>query len=290
MRAIKLLAGTLAVVSASLVAQAQDPNFHIYLCIGQSNMEGAAEIEETDRQDVPENFMLMPAVDFKNPARTMGEWSVALPPLVREGTGLTPVDYFGRTMVANLPEEERIGVVSVAIGGCKIEHLDKDFDATTLESEPDWFKNFMRAYDNAPYKRLITCAREAQKYGVISGILLHQGESNTGDKDWPSKVKKVYDDILADLGLEPNSVPLLAGEVVTTAEGGACGSMNQIINTLPETLPTAIVISSANLPQKGDGLHFTSHSYRVLGCRYATALLKSMGIENPIVDSEEELP
>lgn len=269
---------------------AQDPNFYIYLCIGQSNMEGNAPVEPIDRVDVPSRFKVVAAVDFSNPVRKKGEWYVAVPPLVRQSTGLTPMDYFGHTMVANLPEEISIGVVPVAIGGCSIRHLDKDFDPATLSNEAEWFQAFMREYDNAPYNRLIECAKCAQCQGVIKGILLHQGETDTGNPEWPSKVKKVYDDILADLHLNAADVPLLAGEVVTTAQGGCCGSMNAIINTLPQTVPTARVISAANLPQKGDALHFTAHGYRVLGCRYATELLADYGVTDPKVDYSEEIP
>lgn len=277
-------------VGQQALSQTPDPDFHIYLCIGQSNMEGNASIEPIDRTDVPQRFKVMAAASFTSPVRKIGEWYTATPPLVRQSTGLTPMDYFGRTMVDNLPENVTVGVIPVAIGGCKIEHLDKDFDASSLADEADWFKAYMREYDNAPYARLIACAREAQKSGVIKGILLHQGESNTGDTSWPSKVRKIYDDILADLGLSPLSVPLLAGEVVTTAEGGVCGGMNPIINTLPSTLSVARVVSAANLPQKGDGLHFTSHGYRVLGCRYAVEMLATMGITDPKVEYSEEIP
>lgn len=271
-------------------AAVPDPNFHIYLCIGQSNMEGNASIEPIDRQNVPERFKVMSAVDYGQPARTKGEWYVAIPPLVRENTGLTPIDYFGRTMVSNLPDEVTVGVIPVAVGGCKIEHLDKNYDPAQLAQEADWFRNFMSSYDNKPYDRLLECARKASEVGVIKGILLHQGESNTGDRQWPSKVKKVYDDILADLGLEAGSIPLLAGEVVRSDQGGVCGSMNDIIRDLPSTIPQASVVSSAGLTQKGDGLHFTAHSYRVLGCRYAVAMLATMGITDPKVDYTEEEP
>lgn len=65
-----------------------------------------------------------------------------------------------------------------------------------------------------PYACLVEMAKLAQKDGVIKGILLHQGESNTNDKDWPLKVKGVYDNLLNDLGLSAANVPLLAGEVV----------------------------------------------------------------------------
>lgn len=285
---MNILQGIASIVLAvaacvSNVSAAPDPDFHIYLCIGQSNMEGNALIEPADRQEVPGRFLVMSTTDFSNQLRCKGKWYVAEPPLVREYTGLSPIDYFGRTMVANLPEHVRIGVIPVAVGGCKIEHLDKDFDPVELESEAEWFRNFMRAYDNYPYRRLIECAKIAQKEGVIKGILLHQGESNNGDMEWCKKVKKLYDNILSDLGLTPESVPLLAGEVVAPEQGGICGAMNTIIQTLPQTLSTAHVVSSADLAQKGDGLHFTSHAYRVLGCRYAVEMLATMGISDPFL-------
>ncbi len=275
---------------ATAQAAGPDPNFHIYICLGQSNMEGNASIEPTDRQNVPERFKMMPTVDFSNPKRTKGEWYTAAPPLVRESTGLTPMDYFGRTMVDNLPEEVKVGVVAVAIGGAPIEDLDKDFDPSVLADKADWYRSFMKAYDNAPYATLLKYAKKAQEDGVIKGILLHQGESNNGQKEWCGKVQKIYNDLLSDLGLEPNSVPLLVGQVVTSEKGGACGLHNSVINTLPETIPTARVVSAANLDQKGDGLHFTAHAYRVLGCRYATEMLATMGITDPKVAYSEEIP
>ena len=42
-------------------------------------------------------------------------------------------------------------------------------------------------------------AREAKRSGVIKGILLHQGESNTGDVTWLDKVGKIYNRLIADL-------------------------------------------------------------------------------------------
>ena len=83
-----------------------DPNFHIYLCFGQSNMEGNAAIEAQDRTGVDPRFKMMPAVPYKNSddIRQTYRWYTAYPPLCRSYTGLTPCDYFGRTMVANLPD------------------------------------------------------------------------------------------------------------------------------------------------------------------------------------------
>lgn len=104
---------------------------------------------------------------------------------------------------------------------------------------------------------------------MIKGILLHQGESNTGDKEWPQKVKRVYENLLRDLNLQAKDVPLLAGEVVHADQNGRCASMNEIINTLPQVIPTAYVIPSSGCPAAEDNLHFTAEGYRKLGVRYA---------------------
>lgn len=271
-----LLWGTLALWGMGV--SAQDPNFHIYLCFGQSNMEGNARIEPQDTAGVDGRFMVMAAVDCPDLNRTKGEWYRAVPPLARCHTGLTPADYFGRTLVANLPEKVRVGVINVAVGGCKIELFDEDSCQTYVAGAPEWMQNMVREYDGNPYARLVELGRKAQKDGVIKGILLHQGESNTNDSIWPQKVKKVYDRLLKDLNLEPNSVPLLAGELVGKSQNGACASMNAIIATLPQVIPSAHVISSEGCEGVSDHLHFSAQGYRKLGKRYAQKMLSLLKI------------
>jgi alpha-L-fucosidase 2 len=120
-------------------------------------------------------------------------------------------------------------------------------------------------------------AKLAQQDGVIKGILLHQGESNTNDKEWPKKVKGIYDNLIKDLNLKAGEVPLLAGELVNFDQKGACASMNKIIDDLPKTIPTAHVVSSAGCPSRPDHLHFTPAGYRELGTRYARTMLTLLG-------------
>ena len=255
----------------------QDPDFHIYLCFGQSNMEGAARPEPQDTT-VDDRFLVLEAVNCPDLGRTMGQWYTAVPPLCRCRTGLSPADYFGRTMVENLPKNIRVGVINVSIGGCKIELFDKDNYKEYVSTAPGWMTNMIREYDGDPYARLVEMAKLAQKDGVIKGILLHQGESNTNDTIWPQKVKIVYDNLMKDLNLNPGNVPLLAGEMVSAAEGGACASMNAIIATLPQTIPNSYVISSDGCAGKPDHLHFTAEGYRMLGRRYAARMLSLSGI------------
>jgi len=263
-------------MTLNFIGFSQDKNFYIFLSFGQSNMEGNARFEPQDTT-VNNRFQVLETVDCPNLSRTKGIWYAAVPPLCRCKTGLTPTDYFGRTMVANLPENIRIGIINVSIGGCKIELFDKDNYQSYVTTAPSWMINMIEEYDGNPYARLIGMAKLAQKDGVIKGILLHQGESNTNDSLWPQKVKVVYDNILKDLQLKPNSVPMLAGELVNADQGGACASMNRIITMLPLTIPNSFVISSSGCPAAPDKLHFTAEGYRKLGKRYAVKMLSILG-------------
>lgn len=258
-------------------AHSQDTNRFVFLCFGQSNMEGFPGIEEQDKGPVDERFQVLAAVDFPKQHRIEGNWYPAIPPLCRPYAGLCPADYFGRTMVSNLPPDIKVGIVNVSVGGCKIELFEKDNFQAYAATAPPWMTNIIAAYGGNPYQRLVEMAKLAQKDGVIKGILLHQGESNTNDKEWPHKVKGIYDSLLQDLNLKAEEVPLLAGELLDADQKGACASMNEIIDDLPKTIPTAHIISSAGCVGRPDHLHFTPAGYRELGTRYAEEMLSLLG-------------
>ena len=256
-------------------AEQGDANFHIYLCFGQSNMEGNAAVEAIDKQNVPERFQMLPAVDFSS-SKKMGVWCTAVPPLCRPGTGLTPVDYFGRTLVENLPENISVGVINVAVGGAKIELFMQEYKDAYIASEKDWFRAYCAQYDNDPLGRLIEMGRIAQKEGTIKGILLHQGESNNGASDWCDKVAEIYKRICYYLGLDPEQTPLLAGETLYKDQGGACYWHNQAaLPKLKKAVPNSYVISAKDIPGNGkDAWHFSAEGYRMFGKRYAEQMLK----------------
>jgi Carbohydrate esterase, sialic acid-specific acetylesterase len=274
---IKILAVVAVLMLAGAAAFAQDKKFYIFLSFGQSNMEGNARVRAEDTVNVNSRFQVMEAVDCPNLNRTKGHWYTAIPPLCRCRTGLTLTDFFGRTMVANLPEDVRVGIINVSIGGCKIELFDKDNYQSYVTKAPSWMLGMIKEYDGNPYARLLEMAKLAQKDGVIKGILLHQGESNPNDSLWTKKVKVVYDNLLKDLHLKAKKVPLLAGETVNADQGGICAGMNKIIATLPQTIKNAHVISSAGCTDAADNLHFSAEGYKELGKRYAEKMLLLMG-------------
>ncbi len=296
MKKFFLLTFVLTALPFAWTRAAFDPNFYIFLCFGQSNMEGAAKPEAQDLKSPGPRFLWMPAVDYpatdKLPARKMGEWYEAIPPLCRPNTGLTPADWFGRTMVESLPKNIKIGVIHVAIGGIDIKgFLTDSIDNYVKTKAPGWMKGMLEAYDNNPYKRLVTLAKKAQKDGVIKGILMHQGETNTGDPKWAGMVKQVYDNLCSDLNLKPEEVNLYAGNIVQAGGQGVCIGCKKQIDELPNTLHTAQVISSDDCTNGPDRLHFDAAGYRELGCRYAEAVARHLGYEpkRPFIEMPKKI-
>jgi len=266
---------TLALFTSSALAD-PDPNFYIFLCFGQSNMESGGRMDEADRT-VDKRFQVMADFDAPNRGWKKGAWYDAVPPLAARGNGICMIDYFGRTMVSNLPPNIRVGVIKVSVPGCKIELFEKDTFTNYVATAAVWMQNDVKAYGGNPYQYLVDMAKMAQKDGVIKGILLHQGESNPNDQDWPKKVKGIYDNMIKDLNLKAAEVPFLAGETVNADQGGVCAGFNKIMAELPKTLPNSYVISSAGCTCNTDHMHFNSAGSREFGKRYGEKMLSIMG-------------
>ena len=267
----------LAALMAVSAHAAPDPNFHIYLAFGQSNMEGQGDIGSQDKS-VDERFQVMWAADNGScSGKSKGKWATAVPPLAHcQGAKLGPTDYFGRTMVEKTDPQIKVGVIVVAVAGCSIQLFDKDGYANYARSQQSWMTQRINDYGGNPYGRMIEMAKKAQEDGVIKGIIFHQGETDAGDGQWPSKVKKVYDNIIKDLGLG-NDIPFLAGEVLRS--GSSSGANNNIAK-LPQQSKNFYVVSSEGFNQAlGDGqnVHFTSQEYRDFGKRYAEKMIEVLG-------------
>ena len=255
-----------------------DPNFYIYICFGQSNMEGNAQWESQDVGNVDERFQMLATCNFSSPKRTLGNWYKATCPIVSPDGKLGPTDYFGRTMVQELPDK-KIGVIAVAMGGSPIEMFDKDLYEQKMKDNPNewWATLAKRHYGGNPYGRIIEMAKKAQQVGVIKGVLLHQGCSNCGDPNWPGMVKKIYKDMLHDLGLRASDVPIFVGETEYENMGGGCSWHNTVVAKIPEVIPTGHVVSAEGIPGNGtDPWHFSAAGYRTFGKRYAAKVLDVM--------------
>lgn len=271
----------------SLSVNAQDENFWIFLCFGQSNMAGSAPAEKIDSV-VPEGLLSLSATNGTD-GRRIGEWRKALPPICRQDTKLSPADYFGREILANAPAGTRVGIVSVAVEGCPLTFFDKDSCQQVIAREQrDWMNNILNQYDRNPYKRLVEMARLAQKDGVIKGILLHQGETDAYTPSWQRRVYKIYKDLQADLKLDSFSVPMLVGETVRKEYNGVCAHANPTIDGLVNRYHNIYVVTSEGCLPGKDNVHFSSEGYRELGRRYAEKYLERVGTYRKVMRRVEK--
>ena len=270
-----LLAGLLFSLTSAF---SQDTNFWVFLCFGQSNMDSGGQTNVMDLT-VDKRFQVMADFDSAKRDWQKGHWYDATPPLSAHGSGICMVDYFGRTMVSNLPPNIRIGVIKVSIPGCKIELFQKDIFTNYVATVQPWMLNYIKGYDGNPYQYLVDMGKLAQKDGVIKGFLLHQGESNPNDPEWPNKVKDIYDNLVKDLNLKPEEVPFLAGETVNADQQGVCAGFNKTLAELPKTLTNSYVISSAGCTCNQDRMHFNSAGSREFGKRYGERMLSVMGYQ-----------
>jgi hypothetical protein len=263
----------LLTVMGTLQMQAQDQNFWIFLCFGQSNMAGQAPIEQQDL-NVSDRYLSMATTDGAD--RELGTWRKAVPPLCRADAHLGPADWFGRTLLDVVPDGVRIGIVSVAVEGCPITFFHKDKNAALIDKEErDWMNGILNQYGRDPYQRLLSMAKIAAKDGVIKGILLHQGETDAYNDEWRKEVRKIYRDLQQELKFDSTAVPLLVGEVVRGEYGGICGHANPTINDIQNHYPNTYVVSSEGCLPSDDNLHFSSEGYRMLGRHYALRYLEA---------------
>jgi hypothetical protein len=219
-------------------------------------MAGYAKAEDADKVEDP-RVKVLGFDDCAATGRVQDEWDVAVPPLHECWNGaLGPGDYFGKTLIEELPSDDTIGLVPCAISGEKIETFQK-----AGGTKYDW---------------IVDRAKLAQQAGgVIEGILFHQGESNCSDSNWPGKVKTLVTDLRSDLGL--GEAPFLAGELPPT---GACSAHNTLVNQLPGLIPNAHVVSAAGLVvDPADttwNLHFDHDSQVTFGERFAAKMVEAL--------------
>lgn len=262
----------------SLVDAAPDPNFHIYIAFGQSNMAGASAAAEPETKPYS-RFKLLPSMNCPAKGRTLGVWTDATSQLANcdNPPSISVADYFGRTLVDSLPDVT-VGIISVAVGGTALKLFDKHNWQAYLEDpareKENWIINWAKAYDSNVYERIIDLAKIAQQDGVIKGVIVHQGESDWNNNKWAEDLKKIRDDMFADLGLSADTVPLLAGEM---REDGCCKSFstNQV-QRITQVMENAWPVSSTGLGSANDDYHFNRDGYIEFGKRYAKVMLEHM--------------
>lgn len=228
-----------------------DPNqsLHVYLLIGQSNMSGRAPYTEEESKPLERCFVL----------DTSGQWEPASNPLNRYSSirkdmskqKMGPGYSFAQTTLA-ADDTIKLGLVVNARGGSEIEQWAEGTDF---------------------YMEAVRRVKQAQTSGILKGILWHQGEANIGNPEhYLEKLTELVIRLRRDLGL--SELPFVAGQIA------GLNAINEQIAKLPERLPYTGFVSSQGLTLFEDD-HFDSASVKLMGKRYAEAMLK---IQNKLKD------
>lgn len=230
------------------IAKDQSNLMEIYLLIGQSNMAGRAAIEAQDLDSI-NNVFLFTGNDIK-------PWEKAANPLNKYSTvrkrmsmqKLGPGYGFAKEM-AETRHGKKIGLVVNAKGGTSIE---------------EWKPG------DTLYNKAIKQTKKALKNGILKGIIWHQGEANASKYNkYMLKIIELIAALRKDLNT-PN-LPFVAGQL--SSDKPKRNNFNKMILELPAKVKHTGIVTTENTSTI-DETHFDSESQRLLGKRYAEALLK----------------
>jgi len=90
-------------------------------------------------------------------------------------------------------------------------------------------------------------------------------------------LKEIYNDLLKDLGLEANSIPIVLGQLWNSGTGPD-GLLN-LDNRIQNTIPKAYVVSTKDCggrtgTNQPDNIHFGSAGIQLLGERYGEKMFE----------------
>ena len=228
-----------------------DPNLHIYLLLGQSNMAGRGEITPAFVNEGNASVLMF--------NKDM-QWVLAKHPLhfdKPKAAGVGPGLAFGVKMAEAYPKQT-IGLVPCAVGGTSISKWKPGaFDKDT---------------DTHPYDDAVARIEEAMKTGIIEGVLWHQGESDTSPEKAAAYLANLENLIakIRKVCKNPN-LPVVVGELGVFKDNRKI--INEMIAPLPSRVSNTAIAKSDGLEQKGDGAHFNSASAQLLGYRFAEQML-----------------
>ena len=242
-----------------------DPNFHLYLLMGQSNMAGRGPITEA-LQNVGNARVFM--------LNATGEWVLARHPVHFDKpkvAGVGPGLSFGVAMAEANPSI-RIGLVPCAVGGTAISRW-----------QPGAYDDITKTH---PYDDAVLRIQNAMGYGVVKGLLWHQGEADSNPTAAAAYLPKLSEFIgrVRLLTGQPE-LPVVVGELGRFKENNI--SFNAQLLHLPDAVPHTAVATSENLVDKGDQTHFDGPSADEFGRRYAV-LMQALQATAPAAKSVEK--
>eukprot|EP00928_Gymnodinium_smaydae_P065020 TRINITY_DN48219_c0_g1_i2.p1 TRINITY_DN48219_c0_g1~~TRINITY_DN48219_c0_g1_i2.p1 ORF type:complete len:329 (-),score=73.61 TRINITY_DN48219_c0_g1_i2:132-1061(-) len=243
---------------------------HVFLLAGQSNMAGRGDLRGPCATLAAAPEARIEVLD------ATGTWkSPAQHPLhfdKPEKAGVGPGLAFARSVIDVLPPGSRVGLVPCAVGGSEI--------LRWLPPDGDLYLEAVRRTRQG---------LAADGIGVLSGILWHQGESDSGSVElvacYAERLRSVIAGFRKDL--DAREIPMILGELAVhfmdmkqDARFRYAVQVNDsIVATVngPNAPPAVAVVSARDLEHQGDRLHFTAASADELGRRYAWKWLRLAG-------------
>lgn len=240
-------------VATSCKTSMKEPELHLYLLAGQSNMAGRGVLAEEDTSRHPRVFVLSGDNAWVQAADPL---HFDKPDLVGVGPGLA----FGKAM-ADANPELAIGLIPAAVGGSSIRQWLPGADHPQTNSRP-WDDALRRTY------RVL-----ALEGGALKGILWHQGESDGGGLEDAEAYKMRLDDLVQRFrdDFHDPDLPFIAAMLSPFYEElePHARIVNSAIKGLPDRVSNTAVVSGDGLTPKEDGIHLNAGSARELGRRFA---------------------
>lgn len=227
----------------------------VFIMAGQSNMAGRGIVEPEDT--VTDKRILSINKD--------GQVIIAKEPLhfyEPERTGLDCGLSFAKTLVKKLPDSISILMIPTAVGGSSIIQWLND----SVYRNVKLFSNFLEKLEIG------------KQTGIIKGILWHQGESDANEKNIPlykQRLGLLFSKFRTAVG--NNALPVLMGELGSfSGDNENFSLINKAIYEYAAEDKNSKVISTKDLKDKGDHLHFNSKGQRTMGRRFAKEFLKNL--------------
>ena len=168
--------------TVSVIGLPPREKLHIYLLIGQSNMQGEGKDGYNANLDAP-NPRMLKFGSREGMESTFLTGGHRLTHLASNATTIGMGVEFGKTLLAAESDPEVVVcLINHALGSTAIQWWMPDI--------PDGVTNHVRQY--VLYNEAIQRVADASTYGVIKGVLWHQGEYNSNSNSTPAPEPALY--------------------------------------------------------------------------------------------------
>jgi hypothetical protein len=235
-----------------------------FLMLGQSNMAGRGFIHE-----VP------PIYNERIQMLRNGRWQMMAEPINydRPVSGISLAGSFADVFCSQ-NQEDTIGLIPCAEGGSSLD---------------EW------AVDEALFRHAITETKFAMQNSELTGILWHQGESDSFNGNYKVYYKKLLL-IIDALRKELNApdIPLIIGGLGDflgkEGFGKNCTEYNFINQELQQFAfeqENCYFVTASGLTSNPDGIHMDAISQRKFGLRYLEAFSNKQHVLEPLINENE---